>query len=171
MSVRARTGRASSPHGFGVALGLVDADTALEIRLPVEDDRDRFVELFCDDEFMIFSAGVLDPAAAHRRFDEMLIRAEELAFAKQPLIERATGVIVGYSGVNWFEFEGERRLEYGYRLIREARGRGYATEESRALLTSATDAYEGEILAMVDPTNIARRRSPASSDSPSGCRR
>ncbi len=130
----------------------------LEIRLPVEDDRDRFVELFCDDEFMIFSAGALDPAAAHRRFDEMLIRAEELAFAKQPLIERATGVIVGYSGVNWFEFEGERRLEYGYRLIREARGRGYATEASRALLTSATDVYEGEILAMVDPTNIASQK-------------
>ena len=58
----------------------------LEIRLPEERDRARFVELFCDDEFMVFSGGVLDQAAAHQRFDEMLHRGEELTFAKQPVI-------------------------------------------------------------------------------------
>ena len=82
----------------------------LELRPPEEQDRHRFVELFCDDEFMIFSGGVLDSAAAHLRFDEMLQRAQELPFAKQPIIERESGTIVGYSGVNWFDFEGERRL-------------------------------------------------------------
>jgi RimJ/RimL family protein N-acetyltransferase len=127
----------------------------LEIRLPTEEDRDRFVALFCDEEFMVFSAGVRGPDAAHRRFDEMLIRADELPFAKQPVIERATGLIIGYSGADWFHFEGERRLEFGYRLVREARGRGYATEASRAVLTKAAETFCGEILAMIDPTNSA----------------
>ncbi len=58
-----------------------------EVRPPREGDGDRFVELFTDGDFMVFSAGVLDRAAAHRRFDEMLVRADELPFAKQPVIE------------------------------------------------------------------------------------
>src|SRR5690349_14247377 len=102
---------------------------------------------------MVFSDGVLDAGGAHRRFDEMLVRAEEIPFAKQPVIERATGVIVGYSGVNTFEFEGESRLEWGYRLVPEARGKGYATEAGRALLDVAERTFHGEILAMIDPTN------------------
>lgn len=109
----------------------------LEVRLPKESDRTRFVELFSDKDFMVFSSGALSTAAAHDRFDEMLARGAELAFAKQPVIERSTGVIVGYAGVNWFDFEGRRRLEFGYRLVPEARGVGYATEASRAVVTKA----------------------------------
>lgn len=104
---------------------------------------------------MVFSGGLLTAAAAHARFDEMLVRGAELAFAKQPVIERSTGVIIGYSGVNWFEFEGRRRLEFGYRLVPEARGKGYATEASRAMLAKAAETFRGEVLAMIDPTNRA----------------
>jgi len=113
------------------------------------------VELFCDEDFMIFSSGVLTTSAAHERFDEMLIRGGQVPFAKQPVIERSTGLIVGYSGVNWFDFEGQRRLEFGYRLIPEARGLGFATEASQAVLGKAAETFRGEILAMVDPTNAA----------------
>jgi RimJ/RimL family protein N-acetyltransferase len=126
----------------------------LEIRLPTEADRGRFVQLFGDEDYMVFSGGVLGADAAHRRFDAMLIRAGELSFAKQPVIERSTGAIVGYVGVNPFDFEGERRLEFGYRLVGDARGRGYATEASGALLAKAEEeGYRGEILAMIDPRN------------------
>jgi RimJ/RimL family protein N-acetyltransferase len=125
----------------------------LEVRLPRESDRARFVELFCDDDFMVFSSGVLTTDAAHDRFDEMLIRGAELPFAKQPVIERSTGMIVGYAGVNWFDFEGRRRLEFGYRLVPEARGRGHATEAGRAVIARAAQTFRGEILAMIDPTN------------------
>ena len=113
------------------------------------------MELFCDEDFMIFSSGVLTTSAAHERFDEMLIRGGQVPFAKQPVIERSTGLIVGYSGVNWFDFEGQRRLEFGYRLIPEARGLGFATEASQAVLGKAAETFRGEILAMVDPTNAA----------------
>jgi RimJ/RimL family protein N-acetyltransferase len=129
----------------------------LELRLPVEADRARFVELFCDEEFMVFSSGVLTAAAADARFDEMLERAGELAFAKQPVIERSSGIILGYVGVNWFEFEDVRRLEFGWRLVPDARGRGYATEGSRAALDIAAATFRGEILAMIDPRNHASR--------------
>lgn len=126
----------------------------LEIRLPVEADRERFVQLFRDESFMVFSGGVLDSDGAHRRFDEMLERGAEIPFAKQPVIERRTGTIIGYTGVNTFEFERQQRLEYGYRLVPEARGQGFATEAGRALLTVAAATFSGEILAMIDPRNV-----------------
>jgi RimJ/RimL family protein N-acetyltransferase len=115
----------------------------LEIRLPDEEDRERFVQLFGDRAFMVFSGGVLDHEAANRRFDQMLERAAEISFAKQPIIERSSGAIIGYSGVDRFEFEEEPRLEYGYRLVPEARGRGYATEAGLALLAAAADTLPG----------------------------
>jgi RimJ/RimL family protein N-acetyltransferase len=127
----------------------------LEVRAPRAADRDRFVELFTDPEFMIFSDGVLDRAAAQARFDVMLDTAIEVPFAKQPVVELATGTIIGYSGVARFEFEGARRLEFGYRLVPEARGRGFATEAGLALLALAAETFHGELLAMIDPTNQA----------------
>ena len=113
------------------------------------------VQLWRDEDFMVFSSGVVDGPEANRRFDEMLRRAEELPFAKQPVIELATGAIIGYSGANWFEFEGENRLEFGYRLVPEARGRGYGTEASRAVLAKAAETFHEEMFALIDPRNHA----------------
>lgn len=107
---------------------------------------------------MEFSAGVHDLASANARFDMMLRAAERVPFAKQPIIVRSSGEIVGYSGVAWFEFEGARRLEFGYRLVPGARGHGYATEASHTLLAVASESFRGELLAMIDPRNMASKR-------------
>jgi RimJ/RimL family protein N-acetyltransferase len=129
----------------------------LEVRSPVEADRCRFVELFQDPAFMEFSDGVHDPASANARFDTMLQAAESVPFAKQPIIVRSSGEIVGYSGAAWFEFECARRLEFGYRLVPRARGQGYATEASLALLAVAAASFRGELLAMIDRQNVASK--------------
>lgn len=129
----------------------------LEIRPPIEADRDRFVALFQDPEFMVFSGGVHELDSAHARFDEMMRTVAEVPFGKQPVIERSSGIVLGYTGVAWFDFEGERRLEYGYRLVPDARGRGYATEAGTALLQLAEHDFRGELLAMIDPTNAASK--------------
>ena len=126
----------------------------LELRAPTEADRERFVALFQDPDFMVFSNEVHDVESAHARFDVMLRTGAELPYAKQPVIERATNTIIGYSGVAWFDFEGAPRLEFGYRLVPSARGLGYATEAGRALVAVTAETFRGEMLAMVDPTNI-----------------
>ena len=127
--------------------------TRLEVRPPREADRVRFTELFRNDAFMIFSSPALAEEAADRRFDHMLAMCEMISFAKQPIVERASGIVVGYTGVDYFTFEGEERLEWGYRLVPESRGFGYATEASQALLTRAREAFTGELFAIVDPAN------------------
>jgi RimJ/RimL family protein N-acetyltransferase len=147
--------RAGSKLALAVTSSPINPTSRVEVRLPAEDDRERLVQLWRDEGFMIFAGGVLDADAANRRFDKMLLRAEELPFAKQPAIELATGVIIGYAGADWFEFEGQNRLEFGYRLVPEARGRGYATEAGQAVLAKVTDSFRGEILANIDPRNHA----------------
>ncbi len=126
----------------------------LEIRPTIPADRDVFVQLFCDEEFMVF-AGSLTEAAARTRFDHMLAMLDRYPFAKQTIIERSTGQIIGYTGVDETDFEGERRLEFGWRLVPQARGRGYATEAASALLDLADQTSDVEILAFVDPRNAA----------------
>jgi RimJ/RimL family protein N-acetyltransferase len=129
----------------------------LQVRSPVEGDRCRFLQLFQDPAFMEFSDGVHDLPSANARFDTMLQTAERVPFAKQPIIVRSSGEIVGYSGAAWFEFEGALRLEFGYRLVPRARGQGYATEAGLAVLAVASESFRGELLAMIDPQNMASK--------------
>jgi RimJ/RimL family protein N-acetyltransferase len=126
----------------------------LLVRLPREADRDRFVELFCDEEFMVFS-GVLTEGEAQARFDHMVAVCQTIPFGKQPVVERSSGLVVGYVGVDDIDFEGHTWLEWGYRLVPECRGLGYATEAGRALLAKAHQTYAGELLGIIAPENLA----------------
>lgn len=127
----------------------------LDVRFPTERDRPRFVELFRDEAFMAFSGGPLAADRAQARFDRMLARCDELSFAKQAIVERCSGVVIGYTGVDWIEFEGRCWLEWGYRLVPATRAKGYATEASLALLDVARSDHAGEILGIVHPGNQA----------------
>lgn len=137
---------------------MVTVETArLTIRAPIERDRARFVELFTCEAFMIF-AGVLDESQANARFDRMLDVVGEVPYGKQPIIDRATGELVGYTGVDSVQFEGAERLEWGWRLVPEARGRGLATEATTALLEVAATHDSGEVLCMIAADNHASRQ-------------
>lgn len=122
------------------------------MRLVVEADRRRFVELFRDPEFMIF-AGKLSIERADERFDHMLALCQRVSYAKQAIVERSTGEIVGYTGVDEIDLDGRHWLEWGYRLIPAVRGRGYATEASLALLDATTADRVDDLLAIIHPGN------------------
>jgi RimJ/RimL family protein N-acetyltransferase len=124
----------------------------LLVRPPREADRARFVELFCDGEFMVF-AGALGEAEAEERFDHMVDVCRAVPFGKQPVVELSSGLVVGYTGVDRIDIDGRTWLEWGYRLVPECRGLGYATEASLALLATAHRTYAGELLAIIAPEN------------------
>lgn len=130
----------------------------LNIRPPVEQDRARFIELFTDEAFTVFSGGVHDVESANARFDRMLRMVDAVAYAKQPVIERTSGAIIGYTGVDSVVIDGIDRLEWGWRLVPEARGRGYATEAATALLAVADSLDDGEMLCLIEPDNHPSRR-------------
>jgi RimJ/RimL family protein N-acetyltransferase len=111
-----------------------------------------------DPIFMVFAAtGTLDREAANARFDHMMAFSRAVPFGKQAIIEISSDSVIGYVGADEFEFRGERRLEFGYRLVPTSRGVGYATEAARGLLKVASQVWDGELLAIVDPANGASR--------------
>ncbi len=130
----------------------------LLIRNAEESDRERLVGLFTDPIFTTFSSGVLDVRSANARFDRMLDFAEKVPYAKQPIIEKATETIIGYTGVDSAVVEGIERLEWGWRLAGEARGHGYATEATMALLDVADSRDDGEMLCIVACENQPSHR-------------
>lgn len=125
----------------------------LVVRSALESDRERFIDLFTDETFMVFSAGVHDAESASSRFDRMVALADTVPYAKQPIIERATGTIVGYTGVDSISVDGLDRLEWGWRLTPESRGQGYAVEATRALLAVADAHDDGEMLCLIASDN------------------
>jgi RimJ/RimL family protein N-acetyltransferase len=138
-------------------MSTIETDRLL-VREPVESDRARFVELFTDEEFTVFSEGVHDVGSANARFDRMLTMVKTVPYAKQPVIEKATDTIVGYTGVDTAAIGGIDRLEWGWRLVPDARGRGYATEATIALLAAADARDNGELLCIIGADNHASRR-------------
>ncbi len=130
----------------------------LIIRPLLERDRERFVELFTDKAFTVFSAGAHDVESANARFDRMLDLAAAVPYAKQPIIEQTSDDIVGYTGVGTVVLDGIDRLEWGWRLVPGARGHGYATEATTALLSIADNIDDGEMLCLIDVHNAHSTR-------------
>jgi RimJ/RimL family protein N-acetyltransferase len=130
----------------------------LVVRLPKETDRDRFVELFCKEDFMVFYPVVPTAEEAQDRFDHMLAVCQTIPFGKQPIVELSSGLVVGYTGVDYIDFEDKTWLEWGYRLVPECRGLGYATEAAQALLAKAHRTFAGELLAIIAAENRASQK-------------
>jgi RimJ/RimL family protein N-acetyltransferase len=125
------------------------------VRPPREADRARFVELVRDEDFMVFYPAVFSAEEANDRFDHMVAVCEAVPFGKQPVVELSSGLVVGYTGVDYIAFEGRTWLEWGYRLVPDRRGLGYATEGSQALVARAHQTYAGDLLAIIAPENRA----------------
>lgn len=132
----------------------------ISLRAPTEDDRDTFVRLFGDPEFMVFhSHGDGTPDAANAGRSPDAADGRRAALLKRPVVERGQPAeLVGYAGFDVMEFEGAQWLELGYRLIRSARGKGYATEAAPTILAQASVLFGGEVLGVVDPANSASKR-------------
>jgi len=118
-------------------------------------DEEVFVSFLMDPDFMQYSrAGSSSESAARIAFAKRLVHADD-QFSKLAVIERSTGHIIGYCGVEVCELEGKRELELGYRLTSKARGFGYATKAASAVL----DYYQRQgtlnIIAYTAPENSA----------------
>jgi RimJ/RimL family protein N-acetyltransferase len=123
----------------------------------VESDRQRFVELFRDADFMKFAVPRRQRTLeeANTQFSEMVSRAKQLApFGELVVIPLATSVISGFSGMAEFDLLDEgRNLELNCRLAKEAREMGHATEACQAMISRWEEARGGELFARTDSKN------------------
>jgi RimJ/RimL family protein N-acetyltransferase len=135
----------------------------LVLRRFTEADVDALSELDGDPEVMRFITGGR-PTPRDVIRDETLprfLRAYERfeGFGVWAAVERSTGEFLG-----WFEFyppdgRGPEEAELGYRLLRSAWGRGYATEGSRALIRKGfAELGVWRVVAETMAVNAASRR-------------
>jgi RimJ/RimL family protein N-acetyltransferase len=76
-----------------------------------------------------------------------------------PVIEKATGLIVGHCGLLEKEVDGTGEIELVYVLAPTAWGKGYATEAGRALMGDAfTRLGLRRLIALIDPENADSER-------------
>jgi len=127
----------------------------LILRPLVAGDEEVFVSFLMDQDFMQYSrAGSSNESVARIAFAKRLVHAAD-QFSKLAVIERSTGQIIGYCGVEVCELEGKRELELGYRLTSKARGRGYATEAAGEVLDYYRRQGTFNIIAYTAPENSA----------------
>ncbi|RKS79086.1 RimJ/RimL family protein N-acetyltransferase [Actinomadura pelletieri DSM 43383] len=78
-------------------------------------------------------------------------------YGQRQIVERATGLVVGSVGLFWPPVDAT--VEFGYGVVASRRGRGYATEASRALVAHALTAPGvTSVVAKVELSNPASVR-------------
>ena len=101
--------------------------------------------------------GTRDVAESRTRVAELIAHQRRHGFGKWATVERATGDLIGYCGIEVYENGPD--VELGFSFARSAWGRGYATEAARAWLEHGFTALGfTRVLALVQPANVASIR-------------
>ncbi|MGF6228679.1 RimJ/RimL family protein N-acetyltransferase [Inquilinus ginsengisoli] len=128
----------------------------LRLRPWCDEDRDAFAALAADPEVMRDLGGPLDRAGSDAKLDRYRAAFDRHGFCRWA-VESAAGEFLGYAGL--MPLGPDHPLgpgaEIGWRLMRHAWGRGYATEAAAAALRDGFGRLGlAEILAYIAPDNL-----------------
>ncbi|WP_104403319.1 GNAT family N-acetyltransferase [Vibrio penaeicida] len=128
--------------------------TRLELRKFTRQDRIETIRLLQNADFMAFSpTGAMTSEQAESRFEELVSAFPNKGIGKFCVVERLSGELIGYCGIESFDYKSETVIELGYRLKLSARGKGYAQEASDAVLSFAKQQGYTKVLALTEPEN------------------
>jgi RimJ/RimL family protein N-acetyltransferase len=128
----------------------------LRLRSWSESDRGALAALYADPEVMRDYGEVFTREASDQRFDRYAGAFARDGYGRW-LVEDLDGQFLGYTGVmTWSDRDHPLgpHSEIGWRLVRSAWGKGYATEAARAALTDVFLRIRlQEVLAYTQPDN------------------
>lgn len=124
-------------------------------------DADNFFQLNADPDVVRY-LGIepfRDPEQALTRIRSIREQYEKFGIGRYAVVEKSTGRFIGLGGLKYFEHAADgydQIYDLGYVLIKEAWGKGYASEISNAWLAYAfRDMGLEEVYGMTDPENAA----------------
>jgi RimJ/RimL family protein N-acetyltransferase len=121
-----------------------------------DSDRDAFAAHNADPEVSRDLGGPLDRAESDAKLDRYMATFEQVGFCRW-LVEDLNAQFLGYAGVmpSRSGHPLGHHFDIGWRLVRPAWGRGYATEAAKASLRDAFErAHLREVLAYTSADNI-----------------
>jgi RimJ/RimL family protein N-acetyltransferase len=126
----------------------------LILRPPAREDFEAWADFSADAETMRHLGGAQARALAWRGMCTMTGAWTVRGFSMFSVIEKASGRWIGRLGP--WQPEGWPGTEVGWGLIREAQGKGYATEGSAACVDWAFETLGwDEVIHTIDPANVA----------------
>jgi ribosomal-protein-alanine N-acetyltransferase len=124
-----------------------------------EDDLDALAAIWTDPDVTRYMGGPRDPARIRDMLAEDLPADPPDPFNLWPVIEKATGRIVGHCGLLEKEVDGQDEVDLTYVFARSAWGQGYATEIATALRDYAfADLGLARLVAVIDHENTGSQR-------------
>jgi RimJ/RimL family protein N-acetyltransferase len=123
-------------------------------------DRAPFATMNADPAVMEHFPGTLDRAASDEQVDRILAHWAAQGFGLWALERLEDGAFLGFTGLYRPKFEAHftPAVEVGWRLARDAWGRGYATEAARAALRFGFEAVGLEaIVSFTVPAHVRSR--------------
>jgi [ribosomal protein S5]-alanine N-acetyltransferase len=121
-------------------------------------DNEAMFHVFGDPEVMRFGDGVQTKEWVENWLRSCLERYYQTwGFGPYAVANRHSQEVIGYCGLFYFpDVNGRPEVEIGYRLVRPAWGRGYATEAVNAVRDLAfTTLGIKRLIAIIDPANTA----------------
>ena len=126
-----------------------------------DDDRAPFAALNADPEVMEHFPAPLTPAESDALVERITAGFDAHGYGLWAVEVRATGELIGFTGLALQTFPASftPAVEVGWRLARQAWGRGYATEAATAALAYGFDiAGLDEIVSFTAVTNVPSQR-------------
>lgn len=116
--------------------------------------------IFGDVEVMRFGDGVQTSHWVHEWLRGCREQYGTHGFGPWAVVDKRTKDILGYCGLLFFpDLGGQSEVEIGYRLVRSAWGRGYATEAALAVRNYGFDTLDlSRLVSLIDPRNTASIR-------------
>ena len=122
------------------------------------DDIPALVGLWTDPDVTRYMGGPRDVTGLRKSLREDAA-AIPPAFDLRPVVDKASGDVVGHCGLLEKRVDGAQEIEVVYVFAKAAWGRGLATEAARALREHAfIEMGIPRLIALVDPGNIASAR-------------
>ncbi len=119
-------------------------------------DVSALVQLWTDPDVTRHMGGPRDADSLRSSVEEDLQNPDPGPFNLWPVVEKASGQVIGHCGLLDKEVDGATEVELIYVFSKEAWGKGYATEIALALKAYAqTSLNISRLIALIDPENTA----------------
>jgi ribosomal-protein-alanine N-acetyltransferase len=131
----------------------------LVLRRQQSPDIQSLIDLWADPAVTRHLGGPRDRVELQAAFEETAEDPCAERYDVWPLVEKATGRVVGHCGLLDKEVENKPEVELVYILTPSVWGKGYATEIARAIKQFASETMGVKrLIALIEPGNVASER-------------